>query len=50
MSTKRTYQPKKKKRMRKHGFLARTATAAGRKLLKARRRRGRAQLTVVRKG
>jgi len=46
MSTKRTYQPKKKKRQRKHGFLARTATAAGARVIRDRRRRGRAKLSV----
>ena len=49
MATKRTYQPKKKKRQRKHGFLARKATSAGRRVLKARRRRGRAKLVVTKK-
>jgi len=49
MSTKRTYQPKKKKRQRKHGFLARAATAAGKRVLKARRRRGRSLLSVKKK-
>ncbi|HYF29026.1 MAG TPA: 50S ribosomal protein L34 [Candidatus Paceibacterota bacterium] len=43
---KRTYQPKKKKRARTHGFRARTATPSGRKLLLRRRRKGRAKLTV----
>lgn len=46
MSTKRTYQPKKQKRARKHGFLARIATAAGRRVIKTRRRRGRTKLAV----
>ena len=43
---KRTYQPSKKKRATTHGFLVRTATTAGRKILQGRRRKGRAQLTV----
>lgn len=43
---KRTYQPSQKKRMTTHGFLVRTATKAGSRILRARRRKGRAQLTV----
>ena len=45
---KRTYQPKKRKRMRTHGFRARAATSSGMKVLKARRRKGRRKLTVTR--
>ncbi|HEY4527040.1 MAG TPA: 50S ribosomal protein L34 [Candidatus Paceibacterota bacterium] len=43
---KRTYQPKKRKRARAHGFLSRTATKSGRALLTRRRRKGRARLSA----
>ncbi|MCH8049028.1 50S ribosomal protein L34 [Patescibacteria group bacterium] len=44
MST--TYQPKKKKRKRTHGFLRRTKSKAGKNVLVRRRRKGRKKLTV----
>ncbi|MCJ7655858.1 MAG: 50S ribosomal protein L34 [Dehalococcoidia bacterium] len=44
---KRTYQPKKISRKRKHGFRARMATRGGQKVLKSRRLKGRWQLTPV---
>ena len=44
--SKRTWQPKKLKRLRKHGFLKRMSTAGGKNVMNARRKKGRKQLTV----
>ena len=44
--TVRTYQPKKRHRARTHGFRARMATPGGRKVIKARRRKGRHSLAL----
>jgi large subunit ribosomal protein L34 len=44
--TVRTYQPKKRSRIRKLGFMARMATPGGQNVIKRRRAKGRHNLSV----
>lgn len=44
MST--TYQPKKRKRAKTHGFRKRSSSQSGKKILKARRQKGRKRIAL----
>ena len=44
--SKRTYQPNNRRRAKTHGFRLRMRTRAGRAIVSARRRKGRAQLSA----
>lgn len=43
---KRTYQPKKAKRKKNHGFLKRMSTKSGQRIIKNRRLKGRKKLSA----
>ncbi len=45
--TKRLWQPKKLKRVNKHGFLKRMASPGGKNIIKRRMAKGRKRLTVT---
>jgi large subunit ribosomal protein L34 len=47
---KRTWQPKKVKRVRKHGFLKRMSSVGGKNVIKRRMAKGRKRLAVAYKG
>jgi large subunit ribosomal protein L34 len=44
--TKRTWQPKKVKRVKKHGFLKRMLSSGGARVLNSRRSKGRKRLAI----
>jgi len=46
LNVKRPYQPKRLHRLRVHGFRRKMETPGGRNVLRARRAKGRAKLTV----
>jgi len=41
-----TYQPKNRKRNKTHGFLVRSASKSGKKILQNKRRKGRSKISV----
>lgn len=43
---KRTFQPNRRRRAKKHGFRQRMASPGGRRVLKARRQKGRKKLSA----